>query len=115
MGERTCSLRASLLVAALSAVSLLVFTTMVLSVLMASGALQGLNWCPACGASAGEWSARLVWDRGEVVREREKSVFVVVFRSHEGRSSSRKGFIICSQCSVACPGPAGVNVTLWLH
>ena len=54
MGGRNCSLRASLLAAALSAVSLLVLITMVLSVLSASGVLRGLSVCSTCGASPGE-------------------------------------------------------------
>ena len=54
MGGRTCSLRASLLATALSTVSLLVLTTMLLSVLMASGALRGVSVCSTCGPSAGE-------------------------------------------------------------
>lgn len=56
MGDRTCSVRVVLLVAALSALSLLVLTTMVLSVLLASGAL--VNGCSTCGVPAGERVAR---------------------------------------------------------
>ena len=110
MRERTtCGRRASLLGAALSAASLLVLITMVLTVLAASGALRGLGRCPTCKASAGERASgglgkEDLWcGEVEVGRERVKcSRCRIKFHSYECRLSSSKGYTTQSSALCSC-------------